>query len=397
LEYKMKKIVILGSTGSIGRQTLDVIRSLPGRFTVIGLAAGKNWRLLADQIKEFQPQAAVLSGQSELSLLRSALAPAKAPELGWGREGIEALASMGEADLIVIAVTGTAGIFPTVAALRAGKNIALANKETMVAAGQLVTALSAQMKTSIFPVDSEHSAVWQCLHGNNLESVEKIILTASGGPFRELSAADLESVTVEMALRHPNWNMGRKVTIDSATLMNKGLEVIEAKWLFGVEYSQIEVVVHPQSIIHSAVEFRDGSIIAQMGAPDMRLPIQYAMTYPERVSGPVPRLKLADLSALTFKAPDLEKFPALRLAYEAGRTGGTMPAVMNAANEKAVDYFLRGALSFKDIPVVAERVMNEHRTTANPDLEEIMAADFRAREMAEQIMQNLIRKATLGC
>jgi len=389
LEYKMKNIVILGSTGSIGRQTLAVIRSLPGRFNVTGLAAGKNWRLLADQIREFQPQAAVLSGQSELSLLRAELAPAKKPELGLGREGMEALASMSEADLIVVAVTGTSGIFPTIAALRAGKNIALANKETMVAAGQLVTALSAQKQASIYPVDSEHSAVWQCLNGNNLDEVEKIILTASGGPFRGFSVKDMESVTVEMALRHPNWNMGRKVTIDSATLMNKGLEVIEAKWLFGVDYSQIEVVVHPQSIIHSAVEYRDGSIIAQMGTPDMRLPIQYALTYPERMNGAVPRLKMTDLKGLTFEAPDVEKFPSLQLAFEAGRTGGTMPAVMNAANEEAVDSFLKGVLSFKNIPVAVEGVMLAHKTVATPDLEDIVEADLRAREMAEQIIKNL--------
>lgn len=385
----MKNIVILGSTGSIGRQTLAVIRSLPGRFNVTGLAAGKNWRLLADQIREFQPQAAVLSGQSELSLLRAELAPAKKPELGLGREGMEALASMSEADLIVVAVTGTSGIFPTIAALRAGKDIALANKETMVAAGQLVTALSAQKQASIYPVDSEHSAVWQCLNGNNLDEVEKIILTASGGPFRGFSAKDMESVTVEMALRHPNWNMGRKVTIDSATLMNKGLEVIEAKWLFGVDYSQIEVVVHPQSIIHSAVEYRDGSIIAQMGTPDMRLPIQYALTYPERMNGAVPRLKMTDLKGLTFEAPDVERFPSLQLAFEAGRAGGTMPAVMNAANEEAVDSFLKGVLSFKNIPVAVEGVMLAHKTVATPDLEDIVEADLRAREMAEQIIKNL--------
>lgn len=385
----MKNIVILGSTGSIGRQTLAVIRSLPGRFNVTGLAAGKNWRLLADQIREFQPQAAVLSGQSELSLLRAELAPAKKPELGLGREGMEALASMSEADLIVVAVTGTSGIFPTIAALRAGKDIALANKETMVAAGQMVTALSAQKQASIYPVDSEHSAVWQCLNGNNLDEVEKIILTASGGPFRGLSAKDMESVTVEMALRHPNWNMGRKVTIDSATLMNKGLEVIEAKWLFGVDYSQIEVVVHPQSIIHSAVEYKDGSIIAQMGTPDMRLPIQYALTYPERMNGAVPRLKMTDLKGLTFEAPDVERFPSLQLAFEAGRAGGTMPAVMNAANEEAVDSFLKGVLSFKNIPVAVEGVMLAHKTVAMPDLEDIVEADLRAREMAEQIIKNL--------
>lgn len=385
----MKKVVILGSTGSIGRQTLDVIRNLPGKFMVTGLAAGKNWRLLAEQIKEFQPLYAVLSGAGELALLKSELDPGKIPELGWGRKGLESLASMSEADLVVVAVSGAAGISPTIAALRSGKNIALANKETLVAAGQLVMELSSQKKTNIYPVDSEHSALWQCLNGNKQDVVEKIILTASGGPFRELSAAELENVTVEMALRHPNWNMGKKVTIDSATLMNKGLEVIEAKWLFGVNYSQIEVLVHPQSIIHSAVEFIDGSIIAQIGAPDMRLPIQYALTYPERTSGPATRLKMAELQGLTFETPDIERFPSLRLAFEAGRTGGTMPAVLNASNEVAVDWFLKGALSFNGIPDVVEGVMLKHKPLQTPVLEEIMEADRMARETAEKIIKNL--------
>lgn len=385
----MKKVVILGSTGSIGRQTLDVIRNLPGRFTVTGLAAGKNWRLLADQIKEFQPSYAVLSGQKELELLKEELGPGKIPDLSWGREGMEDLASTGESDLVVVAVTGAAGIFPTMAALRAGKTVALANKETLVAAGQLLMELSAQKKTCIYPVDSEHSALWQCLNGNNPGEVEKIILTASGGPFREMTSRELEFVTVEMTLCHPNWNMGKKVTVDSATLMNKGLEVIEAKWLFGVNYSQIEVLVHPQSIIHSAVEFIDGSIIAQMGAPDMRLPIQYAMTYPQRLNGPASRLKMADLKGLTFEAPDVDRFPSLRLAFEAGRTGGTMPAVLNASNEVAVESFLKGALSFKDIPKVVEGVMLKHKTLQTPVLEEIMEADLTARKTAEKIIKNL--------
>ncbi len=385
----MKRIVILGSTGSIGRQTLDVIRNLPGRFAVAGLAAGKNWRLLADQIKEFHPAYAVLSGPGELDLLKKALGTVKIPALGWGREGMESLASLGEADLVVVAVSGAAGIFPTFAALRSGKNIALANKETLVAAGQLVMELSARKKTSIYPVDSEHSALWQCLEGNNRSQVEKIILTASGGPFREFSARELENVTVEMALRHPNWNMGKKVTVDSATLMNKGLEVIEAKWLFGVNYSQIEVLVHPQSIVHSAVEYIDGSIIAQMGAPDMRLPIQYALTYPERVNGPAPRLKIADLKGLTFEAPDTKRFPSLRLAFEAGLTGGTMPAVLNAANEEAVESFLNGALSFKGISEVVAGVMHKHKTLTTPVLEEIMEADLWARKTAGKIIKDL--------
>ncbi|MDD4334464.1 MAG: 1-deoxy-D-xylulose-5-phosphate reductoisomerase [Desulfotomaculaceae bacterium] len=384
----MKNLVILGSTGSIGRQTLDVIRNLPDKFMVTGLAAGKNWRLLAEQIREFQPLCAVLSGSEELSLMKSELGSGKIPELDWGRKGLESLASMNEADLVVVAVNGVAGIFPTIAALRSGKNIALANKETLVAAGQLVMDLASRKKTNIYPVDSEHSALWQCLNGNNLDEVEKIILTASGGPFRRLSAGELENVTVEMALRHPNWNMGKKVTIDSATLMNKGLEVIEAKWLFGVSYSQIEVLVHPQSIIHSAVEFIDGSIIAQMGAPDMRLPIQYALTYPKRMNGPASRLKMAELKGLTFETPDIERFPSLCLAFEAGRTGGTMPAVLNASNEVAVDAFLKGALSFTGIPAVVEGVMCKHNTIKTTVLEEIMEADLWARRTAEIIIKN---------
>jgi 1-deoxy-D-xylulose-5-phosphate reductoisomerase len=357
------------------------------------LAAGKNWRLLAEQIKEFHPSYAVLSGQEELGLLEKELESGKVPALDWGRKGMESLASIGEADLVVVAVTGSAGIFPTVAALRSGKNIALANKETLVAAGRLVMELAARKKTAIYPVDSEHSALWQCLNGNSPGMLEKIILTASGGPFRQLSAGELENVTVEMALRHPNWNMGKKVTVDSATLMNKGLEVIEAKWLFGVNYSQIEVLVHPQSIVHSAVEFIDGSIIAQMGAPDMRLPIQYALTYPERVSGPAPRLKMAELKGLTFETPDIERFPSLRLAFEAGRTGGTMPAVLNASNEAAVDLFLKGALSFKGIPVLVEKVMCKHNTLQAPSLEEITEAGLWARKMAEKIIKNQTKRS----
>lgn len=385
----MKRIVILGSTGSIGRQTLDVIRSLPGKFRVVGLGAGNNWRLLADQIREFKPLAAAMSGEKELESLKSELSFDKIPELGLGRKGLESLAALPEADLVVVAVTGAAGIYPTVAAIRAGKDIALANKETLVAAGHLVMELSAKNKTAILPVDSEHSAVWQCLNGRSPDEVEKIILTASGGPFRQLGIKEMEKVTVDMALRHPNWNMGNKVTIDSATLMNKGLEVIEAKWLFGVNYSKIEVVVHPQSIIHSAVEFLDGSIIAQMGLPDMRLPIQYALTYPHRVHGSVPRMRLTDLQGLTFETPDIEKFPSLRLAYEAGRAGGTMPAVLNAANEVAVESFLKGALSFRDIPFVVESVMEKHKTLNRPELDEIFAADHWARELGKEFVKNL--------
>lgn len=384
----MKNIVILGSTGSIGRQTLEVVRSLPGEFKIVGLGAGKNWRLLAGQIREFKPSAATLADVQELESLRRELSPSERPDLVWGMSGMENLAGMPEADLVVVAVTGAAGILPTIAAMRAGKDVALANKETLVAAGQLVMDLSTRKKTAILPVDSEHSAVWQCLNGQNSDAIEKIILTASGGPFRNFGKEELETVTVDMALRHPNWEMGSKITIDSATLMNKGLEVIEAKWLFGVNYSQIEVVIHPQSVIHSAVEFMDGSVLAQLGLPDMRLPIQYALTYPRRVSGSVPRLNLTELQGLAFEAPDTDKFPALRLAFEAGRTGGTMPAVLNAANEVAVDSFLKGLLHFKNIPVVVESVMEKHNRESGLELGEIMEADAWAREAAKNWIED---------
>jgi len=383
----LKRVVVLGSTGSIGTQTLDVIRNLPGEFEVVGLGAGRNSRLLAEQINEFQPRAAALAEQEDLSRLKRELSPQDKLDLDWGIEGMKNLAAMPEADLVVIAVTGVAGIHPTFTALSAGKNVALANKETLVAAGQLVMDLAARKSKALLPVDSEHSAVWQCLYGYSFDQLEKIILTASGGPFRSANSVDLEKVTVEMALKHPNWNMGSKITIDSATLMNKGLEVIEAKWLFGVDYAQIDVVVHPQSIIHSAVEFKDGSVIAQMGLPDMRLPIQYALTFPQRVPGPAPRLDWTKLPKLAFEAPDTSKFPSLRLAYEAGKTGGTMPAVLNAANETAVYAFLQKRITFLGIPTVVEKVMEKHASINNPDLGEIMEADLWARATAGEFLR----------
>ncbi len=380
----MKKIVVLGSTGSIGRQTLEIIRCFPEKFKLSGLGAGRNWRLLAEQIKEFRPSTAAMAEEHELLELKNSLDPSQCSDLAWGRKGMEDLARLPEADLVVVAITGAAGIYPTLAAINAGKDVALANKETLVAAGQLVMNLAAQKNTLILPVDSEHSAVWQCLNGREPDLIEKIILTASGGPFRQLGKEQLESVTVDMALHHPNWVMGSKITIDSATLMNKGLEVIEAKWLFGVNYSHIEVIVHPQSIVHSAVEFRDGSVLAQMGVPDMRLPIQYALTYPNRLAGPVSRLKWTDLKGLTFEEPDLVRFPALGLAFEAGKAGGTMPAVLNAANEVAVELFLKGKISFTGIPVLVGGVMEQHKIINNPGLAEIMEADRWARETALQ-------------
>lgn len=377
----MKNIVILGSTGSIGRQTLAVIRSMPDRFRVIGLAAGHNWRLLADQVREFRPEAAVLAGPDELLKLSGELGAA-CPELACGRKGAENLARMVAVDLVFVAVTGAAGVYPTVAAVEAGKDVALANKETLVAAGEIVMKLAAEKGVRLLPVDSEHSAVWQCLCGEVASSVAKVILTASGGPFRDMEREKLGAVTPGMALAHPNWQMGEKITIDSATLMNKGLEVIEARWLFGVDYDQIEVVVHPQSIIHSAVEFCDGSIIAQMGLPDMRLPIQYALTYPERRKSALPRLCLSDLAGLTFQKPDTSRFPALELAYGAGRAGGTMPAVLNAANEVAVGAFLQRRIGFQDITGIVAAVMERHQVITRPALEEIMEADRQAREEA---------------
>lgn len=386
----MKRIVIFGSTGSIGRQTLEVIRRLPEQFKAVGLAAGKNWRLLSDQIKEFKPVAVALAGEQELKCLKREIASGGGIELLSGRAGMERLAQMPDFDLAVMAVTGAAGIRPTIDALSAGKDVALANKETLVAAGRLVMELSARKKASILPVDSEHSAIWQCLDGRQPGEIEKIILTASGGPFREFSLKEMDNVTVDMALNHPNWKMGGKITVDSATLMNKGLEVIEAKWLFDVSYSKIEVIVHPQSIIHSAVEFLDGSVIAQMGLPDMRLPIQYALTYPKRVAGPAPRLKLIDLQGLTFEAPDTQKFPCLRLAYEAGLAGGTAPAVLSAANEVAVASFLQGALKFTCIPAVIESVLQKHHSVSCPELDEIMEADCWARETGYNIIRNFI-------
>ncbi|MDD2444024.1 MAG: 1-deoxy-D-xylulose-5-phosphate reductoisomerase [Desulfotomaculaceae bacterium] len=356
----------------------------------MGLAAGKNWRLLSDQIKEFKPVAVALAGEQELKCLKREIASGGGIELLSGRAGMERLALMPDFDLAVMAVTGAAGIRPTIDALSAGKDVALANKETLVAAGRLVMELSARKKASILPVDSEHSAIWQCLDGRQPGEIEKIILTASGGPFREFSLKEMDNVTVDMALNHPNWKMGGKITVDSATLMNKGLEVIEAKWLFDVSYSKIEVIVHPQSIIHSAVEFLDGSVIAQMGLPDMRLPIQYALTYPNRVAGPAPRLKLIDLQGLTFEAPNTQKFPCLRLAYEAGLAGGTAPAVLSAANEVAVASFLQGALKFTCIPAVIESVLQKHHSVSCPELDEIMEADCWARETGYNIIRNFI-------
>ncbi|MDA8233805.1 MAG: 1-deoxy-D-xylulose-5-phosphate reductoisomerase [Clostridia bacterium] len=385
-----KKISILGSTGSIGRQTLEVVEQFPHQLEVVGLAAGNNLDLLIQQVKRFRPLAISVMEESLLPQLREALAvevPGYRTEIYCGLDGLVQIATMAEIEMVVTAVSGAVGLIPTIKAIEAGKNIALANKETLVVAGSLVSQLARKKQISIYPVDSEHSAIFQALEGNRREEVRKLILTASGGPFRGKSWAQLQEVTLEMALRHPRWEMGQKITIDSATLMNKGLEVIEAHWLFDIPFEQIEVIIHPQSIIHSMVEYRDGSIIAQMGITDMRIPIQYALSYPQRWPNNIPSLDFAVWRELTFDRPDLEAFPCLAYAFAAGRTGGTMPAVMNGANEAAVGLFLKGAISFTGITRLVEQVMNTHQVVHNPSLEEILSADKWSRAEVNRLCQ----------
>ncbi len=371
----IKRVAVLGSTGSIGRQTLDVIRALPQRFQVVGLAAGKNLELLAEQVREFKPELIGCPPENDdIDKLRG-LVDIKGDLLP-----LDEVAAHPNADIAVIATSGKAGLRPTLAALRAGKNIALANKESLVSAGEIITGEARKNGARILPVDSEHSAIWQCLSGENQEAA-RIILTASGGPFRRLSPEQLKEVTVAQALQHPSWQMGKKVTVDSATLMNKGLEVIEAHWLFHMPYDRIDVLIHPQSIIHSMVEFIDGSIKAQLSYPDMRLPIQYALSYTERLANPqLPRVDWNEVKSLDFEPPDYAKFPCLRLAIEAGKRGGTYPAVLCAADEVAVELFLDGRIGFADIASSIERTLEQHRSISNPGLEEIEAADNWARE-----------------
>jgi 1-deoxy-D-xylulose-5-phosphate reductoisomerase len=367
-------LVVLGSTGSIGRQTLDVVRSLPGRFTIIGLAAGTNVTLLEEQAREFHPR--LIRCDREAEYLRGRISAA------WAT--MEEMASHPDTDLVVVATVGTTGLAPTLAALRAGKAVALANKEVLVIAGQLITAEAGRHGAQLRPIDSEHSAIWQCLWGEQPHSVQRIILTASGGPFRDTPHEELDRVTAEQALRHPNWQMGQKITVDSATLLNKGLECIEARWLFDVPLDRIDVLLHRESIVHSLVEFRDGSVKAQLGAPDMRLPIQCALTYPERVPGAaVPRLDLRRIGTLSFGTPDMKRYPCLSLALEAGRRGGTFPAVLCAADEVAIQHFLAGHLRFTDIARVIEDALAAHPGTPHPTLDDILAADASARACAE--------------
>ena len=370
----MKKIAILGSTGSIGTQTLDVIRAHSDELEVVALAAGSNKERLKEQIREFHPELVSLSDEKKAQELKEELA-GEAVEVVCGMDGLIEVAGIDSADVVVTAVVGMVGILPTMEAIRKGKDIALANKETLVTAGHLIIPMAREYGVSILPVDSEHSAIFQCLQGEPKKALDKILLTASGGPFRGKSAEFLETVTLEDALNHPNWSMGPKITIDSSTMVNKGLEVMEAKWLFGVDYSQIEVVIQPQSIIHSMVQYIDGAVIAQLGTPDMRVPIEYALFYPERRSLPGDRLDFSKLSQITFEKPDYKVFRGLSLAIEAGKTGGTMPTVFNAANERAVAKFLKGEIKYTDIVRSIEKCMDAHKVSAHPDLEEILATE----------------------
>lgn len=382
-------ISILGSTGSIGRQTLEVVDSFPDELKVVGLAAGKNRQELLEQCLKYSPSVVSLELEEDARWLKEQLSSkGLRPEIGYGINGLVTVATCDEASTVVTAVSGAIGLVPTCAAIKSKKKIALANKETLVAAGEYVMSLAEENNVEILPVDSEHSAIWQCLKEESRNSVRSILLTASGGPFRQLSSHELEEVTPEMALKHPNWSMGHKITIDSATLMNKGLEVIEAKWLFNVEFSDIEVIIHPQSIIHSMVEYGDGSILAHLGIPDMRIPIQYALSYPDRWVNELPRLKLTELKGLTFEKPDMVRFPCLALAFQAGRQGGTAPVVLNAANEVAVHAFLAEQIKFRDISAVVEKTLQMQNFKTPTCLEDIIEADEWARTKARQIIRN---------
>ena len=377
----MKKIAILGSTGSIGTQTLEVVRE-NGDIEVLAVAAGNNITLLEQQIREFHPRLAAVWSEEKAKELKSHIRDLDVRVVS-GMEGLLEVAAMPGTEVLVTAIVGMIGILPTIDAIKAGKDIALANKETLVTAGHIIMPLANECHVNILPVDSEHSAIFQSLQGGQKKALHKILLTASGGPFRGRTKEELENIQVEDALRHPNWAMGRKITIDSSTMVNKGLEVIEAKWLFGVDMDQVQVVVQPQSIIHSMVEYEDGAVIAQLGTPDMKLPIQYALYYPERRYLPGDRLDFGTLSQITFEKPDMETFYGLKLAYEAGRTGGSLPTVLNAANEKAVAMFLNREIRYLQIPEIIQECMEWHRVIEHPTVEEILAVEQATYEMIE--------------
>ncbi|MBT6346396.1 MAG: 1-deoxy-D-xylulose-5-phosphate reductoisomerase [Nitrospina sp.] len=378
----MKKISLLGSTGSIGVNTLDVVERYPEKFKVIALSAGSNIEVFAQQIRKFKPAMAAIFDTTKVDALKKLVGDLKV-EIVSGAEGAVAVAALPEVDMVVSGVVGSAGLLPAMAALKAGKTLALANKETLVIAGELVLKEAERQNTRIIPIDSEHSAIFQALNGEKPERIRKIILTASGGPFRTFTLKEMETVTVKQALKHPNWSMGAKITIDSSTMMNKGLEYIEAKWLFGVD-TQVEVIVHAQSIIHSMIEFVDTSIMAQLGIPDMRVPIAYALTYPDRFDSELPSLDLASMGDLTFEAPDFERFPCLKLAMDAMDAGKTLPAVLNAANEVAVQAFLDERIPYKDIAEIIRMVMQNHNPVALQELQDVLEADRWAREETEK-------------
>jgi len=380
----MKRIALLGSTGSIGVNVLEVVRQFPDQYCIASLAAGRNIARLREQVLEFQPEVISVMDEACARQLRESLPAQYHDKIVYGIDGNQAVASYSDCDITVSAIVGAAGLLPTLAAIRAGKTVGLANKETLVMAGKIVMAAAAESDVALLPVDSEHSAIFQALGAGNREDVAKIILTASGGPFRNKTKEDLLEVTRAEALNHPNWSMGPKITIDSATLMNKGLEVIEAKWLFDMEVEDIEVVVHPQSVVHSLVEYQDGSVMAQLGIPDMRIPIAYALSYPRRLPLQLSPLKLSQCSSLEFHAPDFDRFPALGLAFDAIRNGGVAPAVLNAANEVAVAAFLDGRISFVAIAETVADTLEKVHTGCESSLEDILAADAKARQVAEE-------------
>ena len=383
----MKRITILGSTGSIGTQTLDVVRKNKDKFQVVAISANSSIDLLLEQIMEFSPKYVAVYNKESALKLKEMIPENINIEVLSGMDGLVKICQLEEVNVVLTAVVGMIGLVPTMAAIKAKKTIALANKETLVTAGELVMSEAKKNNVEILPVDSEHSAIFQCLNGERKQDIEKIILTASGGPFRGKKREELVNVTKNEALKHPNWDMGRKISIDSSTLMNKGLEVIEAKWLFDVDVEDIEVVVHPQSIIHSMVSFRDSSVISQMGCPDMRLPIEYALTYPERLKTDFERLDLAKVATLTFENPDMETFPCLALAFKVLKLGGTYPAALNSANEFLVNEFLNDKIGFYDIPYYIEKTLDCHKNRVNPTLEDILEVDKETRAFLANLLK----------
>ncbi len=384
MEVKKRNIAILGSTGSIGRQALEVIATYPDRFEAYALVANNRVELLIEQARQFLPEVVVIANESKYSLLKEALSDL--PIKVWcGSRAIEEMVQDEEIDMVLTAMVGFSGLKPTISAIAAGKTIALANKETLVVAGELITSLALEKRSAVLPVDSEHSAIFQCLNGEGDNRIDKILLTASGGPFRSYTREQLKGVTPAQALAHPNWNMGAKVTIDSSTLMNKGFEMIEAKWLFGVEPSQIEVLIHPQSIIHSMVQFEDHSVMAQMGQPDMRMPIQYAFSYPERLRSDIPPVDFFALSQLTFERPDRERFPNLTYAYDAIGAGGNMPCILNAANEMAVELFLKERIGYTEMSYLIAQTMQKASFVQSPTLDDYLQSDAETRAIFSEL------------